>query len=206
VGASRRLGQAAACPRFLAQGPQRLRAQGWGLKMLSAERLERILGCPCGWRGGPVRCEAPTRNGAQPEALPRWCSPRCQDREHRQGTRTRICADLLYGFKAAPAGPLAPPTRRARLRSRWRSRCGGDERRSGWREKRKALGPPLTYSCHQGSAGTECLPLLRDCSGSARTRQGRLRRRLRRRPLTEPARESRTFSSYRRQGHEWADA
>jgi hypothetical protein len=85
VGASRRLGQAAACPRFLAQGPQRLRAQGWGLKMLSAERLERILGCPCGWRGGPVRCEAPTRNGAQPEALPQWCSSRCQDREHRQG-------------------------------------------------------------------------------------------------------------------------
>src|SRR5262249_50349241 len=41
-------------------------AQGWGLKMLSAERLERILGCPCGWRGGPVRCEAPTRTGGQP--------------------------------------------------------------------------------------------------------------------------------------------
>ena len=66
VGASRRAGAGPACPCFLAQGPQRLRAQGWGLKMLSAERLERILGCPCGWRGGPVRCEAPTRHGAQP--------------------------------------------------------------------------------------------------------------------------------------------
>jgi len=80
--------------------------------MLSAERLERILGCPCGWRGGPVRCEAPTRNGDQPAALPRWCSPRCQDREHRQGNvdrergpRTRICADLLYGFKGAQSAP-----------------------------------------------------------------------------------------------------
>jgi len=35
-----------------------------------------------------------------------------------------------------PAGPLAPPTRRARLRSRLRSRCGGARRRSagakGW--------------------------------------------------------------------------
>ena len=58
-----------ACPCFLAQGSQRLRAQGWGLKMLSAERLERILGCPCGWRGGPVTCEAPTRHGGQPGGL-----------------------------------------------------------------------------------------------------------------------------------------
>ena len=77
-GASRRAGAGPACPRFLAQGPQRLRAQGWGLKMLSAERLERILGCPCGWRGGPVRCEAPPgaeisltflgRPGGEPQA------------------------------------------------------------------------------------------------------------------------------------------
>jgi hypothetical protein len=38
--------------------------------MLSAERLERILGCPCGWRGGPVTCEAPTRYGANPAVFP----------------------------------------------------------------------------------------------------------------------------------------
>ena len=37
--------------------------------MLSAERLERILRCPCGWRGGPVACEAPTRYGAQLDTL-----------------------------------------------------------------------------------------------------------------------------------------
>jgi hypothetical protein len=61
-----RLGQAPACPRFLAQAPQRLRAQGWCPKMLSAERLQRILGRLRGWRGGPVRCEALARNGDQP--------------------------------------------------------------------------------------------------------------------------------------------
>jgi hypothetical protein len=26
--------------------------------MLSAERLERIFGCPCGWRGRPGQCAA----------------------------------------------------------------------------------------------------------------------------------------------------
>ena len=38
--------------------PIRLRAQGWVPKMLSAERLERIFGCPCGWRGRPGQCAA----------------------------------------------------------------------------------------------------------------------------------------------------
>jgi len=32
--------------------------QGWVLKILSAERLERIFGCPCGWRGRPGQCAA----------------------------------------------------------------------------------------------------------------------------------------------------
>ena len=36
----------------------RLRVQGWVLKILSAERLERIFGCPCGWRGRPGQCAA----------------------------------------------------------------------------------------------------------------------------------------------------
>jgi hypothetical protein len=40
------------------QGRQRLHAQGWVPKMLSAERLERIFGCPCGWRGRSVQCAA----------------------------------------------------------------------------------------------------------------------------------------------------
>ena len=39
-------------------GRWRLRAQGWVLKILSAERLERIFGCPCGWRGRPGQCAA----------------------------------------------------------------------------------------------------------------------------------------------------
>ncbi len=39
-------------------GRQRLRVQGWVLKILSAERLERIFGCPCGWTGWPGQCAA----------------------------------------------------------------------------------------------------------------------------------------------------
>jgi hypothetical protein len=64
-------------------GRQRLRAQGWVPKMLSAERLERIFGCPCGWRGRPGQCAAfqPRRcdiftasgpSGAGTSAWP-WC-------------------------------------------------------------------------------------------------------------------------------------
>ena len=60
-----------------------LRAQGWVPKMLSAERLERIFGCPCGWRGRhgqcaafrPGRCDilvAPCATGARVSAWP-WC-------------------------------------------------------------------------------------------------------------------------------------
>ncbi len=32
--------------------------QGWVLKILSAERLERIFGCPCRWKGRPGQCAA----------------------------------------------------------------------------------------------------------------------------------------------------
>jgi len=40
------------------QGRQRLRAQGWVPKMLSAKRLEKIFECLCGWRGPPGQCAA----------------------------------------------------------------------------------------------------------------------------------------------------
>ncbi len=33
-----------------------LPGQGWVLKIVSAERLERIFGCPCGWRERPGQC------------------------------------------------------------------------------------------------------------------------------------------------------
>ena len=155
MGASRRLGQAAACPRFLAQGSQRLRAQGWGLKMLSAERLERILGCPCGWRGGPVRCEAPTRNGAQPEALPRWCSPRCQDREHRQGNADPNLCRPSVRFKAARGAARAADTAAAR-HSRWSSHAGRPPTPVGWREDHDhegRLGVPQYPSSRASTVG-----------------------------------------------------
>jgi len=38
---------------------------------------------------------------------------------------TPACENLLYGFQGGPTGPLAPPIRRARLRSRCCSRYGG---------------------------------------------------------------------------------
>jgi len=34
------------------------------------------------------------------------------------------CENFLYVFKAAPWGPLAPPTRQAARHSRWRSHAG----------------------------------------------------------------------------------
>jgi hypothetical protein len=52
--------------------------------------------------------------------------PRCRTSSgtgHRYMTVT--CESFLCGFQGSPAGPLAPPTRRARLRSRWRSHDGG---------------------------------------------------------------------------------
>jgi hypothetical protein len=54
-----------------------------------------------------------------------------------------------------PAGPLAPPTRRARLRSRWRSRYGGA---NAGRLARKAedFGPPLTDSSYRELSRRGC--------------------------------------------------
>jgi hypothetical protein len=49
-----------------------------------------------------------------------------------------------------PAGPLAPPTRRARLRSRWRSRCGGaNAGRAG--AEITSPGPPPMSNSHRDS-------------------------------------------------------
>ena len=140
--------------------------------MLSAERLERILGCPCGWRGGPVPCEAPTRHGGQPNLF------RCAKKEQGKGVKRRelswhlLCADLLYTFKAArraaraaatarsPQLPLALPLRRRQRRS-----AGAKSMEPGGR---------LTYSkfylCGSGRPCSRC----RDCPGPGRTRQGRL--------------------------------
>jgi len=60
--------------------------------MLSAERLERILGCPCGWRGGPVPCEAPIRRGGQPGGL---------------ANAAKKLKVLLQGFGQSPEDDLA---------------------------------------------------------------------------------------------------
>jgi hypothetical protein len=53
----------------------------------------------------------------------------------------RPCDNFLYGFKAARRAARTADSAH-RLRSRWRSRYGGDKRQSGWREKRKSPGPP----------------------------------------------------------------
>jgi hypothetical protein len=45
-------------PRRQARWVARGSAQGWVLKVLSAQRLERTFGCPCGWRGRPGQCAA----------------------------------------------------------------------------------------------------------------------------------------------------
>ena len=146
--------------------------------MLSAERLERILGCPCGWRGGPVPCEAPTRRGGQPDLF-RWPLRKSRGRVLSAVSWHLLCADLLYTFKAArraaraadtartPPLPLALPLRRRQRRS-----AGA-----------KTISPraATTYSSHRGSQGEQaCLLPLSALSESGRTRQERLRRRLRR--------------------------
>jgi hypothetical protein len=94
--------------------------------MLSAERLERILRCPCGWRGGPVPCEAPTRNGGQPaglansaKKLKRCCcggsaSRRNNDLAGPTGPRARVTRPAPENRSYIPAGPAI----------RGRYRCG----------------------------------------------------------------------------------
>jgi hypothetical protein len=79
---------------------------------------------------------------------------------------SRMLVRTFCTVQGGPAGPLAPPTRRARLRSRWRSRTAAPTP-VGWRESRKP-GPPLTYSNHQAISprGVSMLPLP-DCPGRA---------------------------------------
>jgi hypothetical protein len=120
-------------------------------------------------------------SGVKHQMKPQWAGSTGVSTISRSRTRQLGAAreNFLYGFKAAPPGPLAPPTRRtavAWLRSPLRRR----QRRSGWRESAEPKGSPLTYSSHPGFIETDPLPPCRDCSGSARTRQERLRRRLRR--------------------------
>jgi hypothetical protein len=54
--------------------------------------------------------------------------------------RRRLCENFLYGFKAAPTGPLAPPARTAQPGSRCRSRPAGLWRRPAG-AKGKGTGP-----------------------------------------------------------------
>jgi hypothetical protein len=94
-------------------------------------------------------------------------------------------------FSRRPAGPRAPSTRRPRPSSRWRSRSGGPDSRSAG-AKTKPSRAARAGNVHRSSVrpsrpGRRTAPAP-SLSGAARTRQGRLRRRLRRRPLTEPAR------------------
>ena len=64
-GASRRAGAGPACPRFLAQGPQRLRAQGRGLKMLSRSVWKGSWGALAGGGAGPYAARPhPARRSA----------------------------------------------------------------------------------------------------------------------------------------------
>ncbi len=57
-----------------------------------------------------------------------------------------------------PAGPHAPPTRRVRLRSRWRSRYG-DANAGRLARKGEDFRAALTYSSYRGTAEGVMLPL-----------------------------------------------
>ncbi len=92
-----------------------------------------------------------------------------------------------------PAGPLAPPTRRARLRSRWRSRYGGAS--AGWlAQKAETLGVFDAQQARRFSCGAWCpCSRCRYCPGRAEPVKsafgvGYADLRL----LTEPARKSRS--------------
>jgi hypothetical protein len=110
----------------------------------------------------------------------------------------RGCPGIVRTFFTSsrrPAGPLAPPTRRPRRSSRWRSHFGGLDSRSAGAKPNILSGPPhrsdVPRADRPSLPGRGWLPAP-SLSAAARTRQGRLRRRLRRRPLTEPARQSRS--------------
>jgi hypothetical protein len=63
---------------------------------------------------------------------------------------------IFYAASRRPAGPHAPPPRRARLRSRWRSRYGGA---NASRLARKQKPGRLTYSKFYPCRWTPLLPL-----------------------------------------------
>jgi len=94
---------------------------------------------------------------------------------HRVECTDAKCTDVVRTFPSAsrrPAGPLAPPTRRARLRSRWRSRYGGDRRRSAG-AKAQTSGCHKIYSGRQRSGQAATMLPLSKLSGSGRTCQKR---------------------------------
>ncbi len=67
------------------------------------------------------------------------------------------CVKTFCTVSRRPVGPLAPPPRRARLRSRWRFRYGGA---NAGRQARTAWNPGrLTYSKFHLVGGTSLLPL-----------------------------------------------
>jgi hypothetical protein len=102
---------------------RRLRTQGWVPKMLAAERLEKIFGCPCGWRGRPGQCAA-FRPGdcdilpaigrtwrAGPDGLP---AAGARGTGRYGGDRTRPVTGEPGAAAAAPVG-LPPGRPRAKL-------------------------------------------------------------------------------------------
>jgi len=103
-------------------GRQRLRAQGWVPKMLSAERSERIFGCPCGWRGRlgqcaafrPGDCDLRTAMGALRASVTAWPAHSARHRGRYGGDWLRPVPGKLCAAAAAPVG-LPPGRARAKL-------------------------------------------------------------------------------------------
>jgi hypothetical protein len=87
------------------------------------------------------------------------------------------CEKFLYGFKAARRAARAADSARSPP-LRWRSRCGGARRRSAGAKSGKPRAARHT-AVTRVQRRVRLLPL-RNCPGRARTRQERLRRRLRR--------------------------
>jgi hypothetical protein len=97
--------------------------------MLSAERLERIFGCPCGWRGRPGQCAAFRPNpydlspGDRDPARGRLAPPSSRGRGHRVRVAAGLAAcgggpaDLVAAPRpkgSRPSGRGRPPTRSRR--------------------------------------------------------------------------------------------
>ena len=81
---------------------------------------------------------SPIRARAAAEALRRTLDPKQVAQTGCPSAALWACENFLYVFKAARWAARAADSAH-RLRSRWRSRYGGDERRSGWRESTKPL-------------------------------------------------------------------